>query len=170
MKKIVYCVIITTTLFACQSKTNTDASNKFPENATGYNLDSTANTDIVLKTVKAMEAMDTVAYRSFYASDAVFHDNLDSMSLDQNVSLINLFKSKGVVVKITSTAPIWELVNNKPSSTGVTNYVISYQFGEFTKGDKTVKVVMNTVDAFKDGKIVEEWITYDTRKIYELLK
>jgi len=26
------------------------------------------------------------------------------------------------------------------------------------------------VDAFKDGKIVEEWNTYDTRNIFELLK
>ena len=29
---------------------------------------------------------------------------------------------------------------------------------------------MNAIDAFKDGKIVEEWITYDTRNMYELLK
>lgn len=170
MKKIIYCVVITSTLFACQSKSSTSASSKYPDNASGYNLDSSANTEIVLRTVKAMEAMDTVAYRSFYAADAVFHDNLDSMTLDQNVSLISSFKTNGVAVKITSTAPIWEIVNNVASPTGVTNYVISYQFGEFTKGDKTVKVVMNTVDAFKDGKIVEEWITYDTRKIYELLK
>jgi hypothetical protein len=170
MKKIIYCLAIATSLFACQTKTvNTESAN-VPENATGYNLDSTENTATVLKAVAAMEALDTVAYRSFYAPDAIFHDNLDSTNLDQNVSMISSFKANGINVKITSVAPIWELVNKKASPTGVTNYVISYQFAEFTKGDKTVKVVLNGVNAFKDGKIVEEWNTYDTRKIFELFK
>lgn len=156
-----------TTLFACQSNSK---GFKIPENANGYNIDSTANTEIILKTVKAMEAMDTVAYRSYYAPDAIFHDNLDTINLDQNIQMISTFKAAGVGIKITSTAPIWELVNKKSSPTGVTNYVISFQFAEFTKGDKTVKVVMNLVDAFKDGKIVEEWGIYDTKNVYELLR
>ena len=167
MKKVMASLALITTLFACQSNSG---GFKIPENANGYNIDSTANTEIILKTVKAMEAMDTVAYRSYYAPNAIFHDNLDTINLDQNIQMISTFKAAGVGVKITSTAPIWELVNKKPSSTGVTNYVISFQFAEFTKGDKTVKVVMNLVDAFKDGKIVEEWGIYDTKNVYELLK
>ena len=170
MKKLMASIAIVTTLLACQQKNETSATASYPANASGYHLDSSANTDLVLKTVKAMESMDTATYRSIYASNAIFHDNLDSMNLDQNVSLISLFKEKGVAVKIIETAPIWEEVNKVASPAGITNYVISYQLGEFTKGDKKVKVIMNTVDAMKDGKIVEEWITYDTRKIYELLK
>lgn len=172
MKQSIYFFLLTTALFACQSKTETKttASEAYPANAFGYNIDSTRNIEIVLKTVAAMEALDTAAYRSYYAPDVVFHDNLDSMNIDQNIKLISSFKENGVTVKITKTEPIWEAVNKKPSPKGVTNYVMSYQYADFTKGDKTVKVVMNTVDAFKDGKIVEEWITYDTRKIFELLQ
>ena len=170
MKKLIYFIVITTTFFACQNKNVNKENAEVPANATGYNLDSTENTAKVLKVVDALNAWDTVAYRSYYATDALFHDNLDSTTLDQNVSMVSTFKSSGITIKITSVAPIWELVNKKASPTGVTNYVISYQFADFTKGDKTVKVVMNSVDAFKDGKIVEEWNTYDTRKIAELLK
>jgi len=170
MKKIIFCFIIATTIYACQTKIDISGSADFPANATGYNLDSTENTETVLKAVKAMESLDTNTYRSLYAADAIFHDNLDTISLDENIALISSIKIYGIDFKITSIEPIWELVNKKASPTGVTNYVISYQFAEFTKGDKKVKVVMNSVDAFKDGKIVEEWNTYDTRNILDLLK
>jgi len=170
MKQLIYCLVIATTFFACQTTTVNTESADYPAKALGYNLDTTVNTETVLKAVKAMETMDTTTYRSLYAADAIFHDNLDTTNLDQNIAMISSFKANGISFKITSVSPIWELVNKKASPTGVTNYVISYQMGEFTKADKTVKVIMNSVDAFKDGKIVEEWNTYDTRKIYELMK
>lgn len=170
MKKILYYLVIATSLNACQTKTVDSESADFTANTTGYNLDSTENTATVLKAVKAMETLDTNTYRSLYAADAIFHDNLDTTNLDENIALVSSFKTNGIDFKITSVAPIWELVNKKASPTGVTNYVISYQYAEFTKGDKKVKVIMNSVDAFKDGKIVEEWNTYDTRNILELLK
>jgi predicted ester cyclase len=84
--------------------------------------------------------------------------------------MISTFKEHGVSVKIISTSPNWEVVNKVASPDGVTNYVVSYITVEFIKGDKSVKVLMNTVDAFKDGKIVEEWNTYDASKMYDLLK
>ena len=170
MKKIIYGLAIATTLFACQSKTESTATSDVPANALGYNLDSTENTAKVQEMISQLNGMDTAKYRSFYAADAIFHDNLDSTTLDQNISMFNSFKANGISIKVTSVGPIWELVNKKASPTGVTNYVISYQYADFSKGDKTVKVVMNSVDAFKDGKIVEEWNTYDTRKIAELMK
>lgn len=170
MKKFIYCLVVATTLYACQNKTVNTESSDYPAKAVGYNLDTTVNTETVLKAVKAMETLDTNTYRSLYAADAIFHDNLDTTSLDENIAMISSFKANGITFKITKVEPIWELVNKKASPTGVTNYVISYQYADFTKGDKNVKVIMNSVDAFKDGKIVEEWNTYDTRKIYELLK
>lgn len=170
MKKLIASCILLTSLIACQQKTAETTNVDYPSNASGYNIDSTENVKLVLKTIKAMEEMDTATYRSLYASNAVFHDNLDSMSLDQNVSLISLFNSKGVTVKIKEVEPIWEAVNKVASPTGITNYVISYVLAEFTKGDKKVQVIMNTVDAMKDGKIVEEWNTYDSKKMYDLLK
>lgn len=170
MKKIIYSLVIATTLFACQTKNASTESADYPANAVGYNLDTTVNTETVLKAVKAMETLDTNTYRSLYAPDAIFHDNLDTTSLDQNIAMISSFKASGISFKITATEPIWEIVNKKASPAGVTNYVMSYQYAEFTKGDKKVKVVMNSVDAFKDGKIVEEWNTYDTKKISELFQ
>jgi limonene-1,2-epoxide hydrolase len=168
MKKFMASFALLTTLFACQSKTENTAN--IPVNASGYNVDSSTNVDLVLKSIKAINESDTVAYRTFYAANAVFHDNLDSMNLDQNVSLVNAFKAKGVGFKIVKVEPIWEAVNKVAAPNGVTNYVISYILAEFTKGDQKVQVIMNGVDAVKDGKIVEEWNTYDTKKIADLLK
>ena len=170
MKKLFYLLVITTTFIACQTKKETSPSSDAPANALGYNLDSTENTAKVQEMINQLNGMDTAKYRSFYAADAIFHDNLDSTTLDQNINMFNSFKANGISIKVTSVGPIWELVNKKASPTGVTNYVISYQYADFSKGDKTVKVVINSVDAFKDGKIVEEWNTYDTRKIVELMK
>ena len=168
MKKLIFVVLATTSLIACQSKTENTAN--YPANASGYNVDSSANIDLVLKSVKAMDASDTVTYRSTYASNAVFHDNLDSMNLDQNIAMVNAFKAKGVALKIVKVEPIWEAVNKVAAPDGVTNYVVSYVLAEFSKGNQKVKVIMNTVDAIKEGKIVEEWNTYDTKKISELMK
>lgn len=170
MKKLVYSLVIATALFACQTKNVTVENPDYPSNAVGYNLDTTENTKVILKAVKAMETLDTATYRSLYASDAIFHDNLDTTSLDENIAMISSFKTSGIDFKIIGVSPYWEIVNKKASPTGVTNYVMSYQTAEFKKGDKSIKVIMNSVDAFKDGKIVEEWNTYDTRKIYELMK
>jgi hypothetical protein len=50
------------------------------------------------------------------------------------------------------------------------NYVISYQYAALTKGDKTVKVVISAVDLIKNGKIVQEWLAYDTAGIMSLFK
>ena len=111
MKKLVASFALFTMLMACQSKTESTANVNYPENAAGYNLDSTANTETVINTIKAMQAWDTAKYRSYYANDAKFHDNLDSMSLDQNVQMISTFKDHGVSVKIISTSPNWEIVN-----------------------------------------------------------
>ena len=101
-----------------------------------------------------MEAMDADTYKSYFAPNAIFHDNLDSMTLDQNVSLIGLFKSKGIAVKIDKVAPIWEYVYEKKSAkTGISNFVISYQYFNFTKGDKSIKVLISAVDLVKEGKL-----------------
>ena len=114
--------------------------------------------------------MDSVSYRSFYAANAKFHDNNNEMTLDQNVANFNFFMTKGITVKIEKMDPIWEAVNDEASPEGVTNYVISFQHLVFTKGDKQVKVIMNVVNAMKDGKIVEEWGLYDSRELAELMK
>ncbi len=172
MKKITFSFVLLTSLLVIQvSAQKTTVTSNLSNIPTGSNFEKTANTDLVLKTVKAMEAMDANTYKSYFAHNAIFHDNLDSMTLDQNVSLIGLFKSKGIAVKIDKVAPIWEYVyENKSAKTGISNFVISYQYFNFTKGDKSIKVLISAVDLVKEGKITEEWLSYDTKALSELLK
>lgn len=172
MKKLTLAFVLLSTLLVIQGNAQKSASaSSTTRIPTGSNFEKTENTALVLKTIKAIEAMDTATYRSFYAPNAVFHDNLDSMSLNQNIDLIGLFKSKGITVKMDKVAPIWEYVYDKNAATrGISNFVISYQYFTFTKGDKNVKVLMSGVDLIKDGKITEEWLSYDTRGLFELLK
>ncbi len=172
MKKLTLAFILLTSLSAIQVNAQKSSESSSSSNIpTGSNFEKTANTELVLKTIKAMEAMDAETYKSYFAPNAIFHDNLDSMSLDQNVGLINLFKSKGITVKLEKVAPIWEYVYEKKSSkTEISNFVISYQYLNFTKGDKNVRVLISGVDLVKNGKITEEWLSYDTRSLYELLK
>ncbi len=170
MKKILLACFVASTIFACSPTTEKTNSSNYPANAVGYNLDSSANIELVKGMTKAFEAMDSVSYRSFYAANAKFHDNNNEMTLDQNVANFNFFMTKGITVKIEKMDPIWEAVNDEASPEGVTNYVISFQHLVFTKGDKQVKVIMNVVNAMKDGKIVEEWGLYDSRELAELMK
>lgn len=39
-----------------------------------------------------------------------------------------------------------------------------------SKGGKELKIFMHATDAIKDGLQVEEWLTYDTKGIADLLK
>jgi len=170
MKKFILSCFIASSIFACSPSTEKVSVTDYPADAVGYNLDSSANIEIVKSMTKAFEAMDSVSYRSFYAGNAKFHDNGTDVTLDQNVANFNFFMSKGIAVKVEKMDPIWESVNNEASPEGVTNYVFSFQHLVFTKGDKQVKVIMHVVNAMKDGKIVEEWGLYDSRELAELMK
>jgi hypothetical protein len=170
MKKFILSCFVASAIFACTPQAEKTSSDAYPTDAVGYNLDSSANIDLVLKMTKAFESMDSAAYRATYADSAKFHDNGTGMTLEQNMSIFNLFKSKGISIKVEKIDPIWESVNKEASADGVTNYVFSYQHIVFTKGDKQVKFISNVVDGIKDGKIVEEWGLYDTKAISELIK
>lgn len=140
-----------------------------PADINSYNLDSSANIDLVKKMVVAFEAGDSVTYRSCYADSAKFHDNGKDTDLDQNVTLFNFFKSNGITVKVEKVDPILEIVNKEASPNGVTNYVMSFQQTIYKKGDKEVKVIVSVVNGMKDGKIVEEWDIYDTKPMLDLM-
>ena len=66
--------------------------------------------------------------------------------------------------------PIWETQNNKADEKGITNYVIAYQVITLTKGDKSLKTLIHSVDAIKDGKLAEEWLVYDRAAMAEMTK
>jgi hypothetical protein len=157
------------TIIACSPKTETASTFAAPADLNSYNLDSSANIDIVKKMMTAFEAGDSVTYRSCYADTVKFHDNQLEMTLDQNVANFSFFRTNGLTFKVLSIEPIWESVNKEASPNGITNYVLSYLTIVYKKGDKEVKVATNMVTGMKDGKIVEEWDIYDTKPLMDLM-
>jgi hypothetical protein len=170
MKKFILACFVVSTIIACSPKTETASTFAAPKDLTSYNLDSSANIDLVKKMAFAFETMDSVTYRSCYADTVKFHDNLRDMTLEQNLGYFNFFKSNNLTVKTISFEPIWEIVNKVASPNGVTNYVMSFQNTVYKKGDKEVKVMVSMVDGIKDGKIVEEWSIYDSKAMMELIE
>ncbi|MFM1971561.1 MAG: hypothetical protein RL185_243 [Bacteroidota bacterium] len=169
MKKFILTCFIVSSIIACSPKTETTSVSAYPAEAVGYNLDSSANIDLVKKTSLAFDAMDSVNYRASYAENAKFHDNGTDMTLEQNLGNFAYFKANGLTNKTEKIDPIWEVVNKEASPDGVTNYVISFQHLIIKKGDKEVKVIINVVNGIKDGKIVEEWGLYNTKPIVDLI-
>jgi hypothetical protein len=169
MKKIILLFALAGSIFACTKKEEGAVASAGANGQSGITFDSTANTELVKKSVMAIETGDTAVYRSTYAPDVVFHDNLDSMNLDGNMAMFKLFADKGVKVKV-EFGPIWETQNNKADEKGITTYVISYQTITLTKGDKSLKTLIHSVDAIKDGKLAEEWLVYDRAAMAEMTK
>jgi hypothetical protein len=174
MKKVILSAIVATTLFACGTKTENASTSpvaNYPANASGYNLDSTANTATLKKINAAGWAGDVATAKAAYADTAVVFDNGTKQKLEENMEMLNLFKNKGIKVNVENYYAIWESVNNKIDENGVQNYTFAYENVAFSKGDKKVNVILFQVDAFsKDGKIVKEWNIYDASKIADLLK
>jgi hypothetical protein len=80
---------------------------------------------------------------------------------------VTLFKAFS---KSTALIIIWENQYDKPHNKGVSNYVMAYTTFTFTRGDKTTKTVIFSVDAIKDGIQVEEWLVYDKAAMAEIAK
>jgi hypothetical protein len=129
----------------------------------GKSVDSSANIDAIKASFKDVLAYDTTSYKAKYADSAIFHDNMTDMTLNENVAIIKKAKALGITIKFDSVDAIWEEVLNKPNEDGIKNGVISFATATWTRDGKSVTVKVSQVDAFnKDGKIVEEWLTYDT--------
>ena len=169
MKKFILSCFVVSSIIACSPKTETSNASTYPAEAVGYNLDSSANIDLVKKMTLAFDAMDSVNYRACYAENAKFHDNGTDMTLEKNLGNFAYFKANGLTIKTEKIDPIWEAVNKEASPDGVTNYVISFQHLIVKKGDKEVRVIMNVVNGMKDGKIVEEWGLYNSKPIVDLI-
>ena len=175
MKKIVLLFVLAGSIFACSKKedgaaasasTSTDPSAVLA----GVVIDTSANVGLVMKAIRAIESGDSAAYRATYAPDVVFHDNLDSMGLNENMTMFKTMAEKGIKLKV-EMGPVWENQFDKPSKKkGYTNYVMSKSTFIFTRGEKQTKMVIFAVDAIKDGKQVEEWLHYDRSAFVEISK
>jgi len=111
MKKIALFVITTISLISCDTKSN---SHNVPSNATGYTIDSSANTDLVRKAANALVDNDTTAYKNCYTSDAKFYENNDSANLTQNIAGLQAMHDKGIVWKLNKIGAIWETIYLTP--------------------------------------------------------
>jgi len=169
MKKIILAAFVASSLFACQSKTESTSTNNFPAEADGYTLAASDNIELARKSAKYIESGDTAAYRATYSADAVIHENAADETVSQNMAAIQAVRDAGVKITIDSGAIYHEVVYSTPKG-GHTNYVFAYMVMTMAKGGKQLKINMHAVDAVKDGKQVEEWLFYDTKGVAELLK
>ncbi|MEN9981207.1 MAG: hypothetical protein RL542_994 [Bacteroidota bacterium] len=171
MKKTIALIALTSLLLvSCKKEAAVETVAKNP-NEGGINLTTSENTDMIKQMNEFASKFDTESIKKLYAPKTVIHDNLKTMTIEENMKNLIFLQSQGVTITLPKDPLVWEVVNNKPDEkTGITNYVISYYEVTFTKGDKKASVILNMNFAIKDGKIQEEWDTYDTAPLTELLK
>ncbi len=166
MKKLmIFACLIAGGMMSCSKQ-----ESKLPEGAVGYVIEKSANIDLAKKSMQALSDGDSATYRATYSEDAVFYDNADTITLDQNVSLFTAFKAKGITMKLDSIPNITETIYNEPGYFGANHFVYAYAWFTLTRGDKSVRVIIHSVDGIKDGKQVVEWLRYDTKKINEIMQ
>ena len=176
MKKTILLAMVATTLFACGTKTETSSTAatttpNIPANATGYNIDSTANIATLQKINESGSAGDTTIAKAAYLDTAIVYDNGKKVPIAENIKMIPFLKSKGVTMHVDKYDAIWETVMKKVDEIGVQNYVFAYETVSFTKGNKKSIVTVFQALAFnKEGKIVKEWDVYDPTSLIEFLK
>jgi hypothetical protein len=163
MKKTIALIALTGLLLvSCKKEATPDVTTpEIPKTADAYSLPSSENIDLQKKCNAAWVAGNIAEYKSYYAEDAVFHDNNKQTTLAENVAFNTEFLKSNIKPTIKYDV-IWEEVNYKANDKGVKNYVLAYCTNTWTKGDKSVQIVTFQVDAIKDGKIVEEWNVYDS--------
>jgi hypothetical protein len=142
---------------------------KSPEDNIGFIKAKSENIDLTIKSMTTIGEGDSAGYRATYAEDAVFYDNTDTLALDQNVSIFSNMKAKGATMKLDKIVDIKEMIYPVPDKDTL-HYVLAYAWFTITRGDKSTKVIFNSVDQIKDGKQVKEWLRYDTKNINEILK
>lgn len=164
-----FAAIASIAIFSCSPEKGVSVESD--SNVIGQSLDSSANVDAIKASFKDVLAYDTTSYKAKYADSAIFHDNMTDMTLSENLDIIKKAKALGISIKFDSIDAIWEEVLNKPNENGIKNGVISFATATWTRDGKSVTVKVCQVDAFnKDGKIVEEWLTYDTSGLSALMQ
>ena len=163
MKKTIALIALSSLLLvSCKKEaTSAVAGPEIPKNANGYSLPESDNINMLKKCNASWEAGNVEEYKSYYAADAVFHDNNKPTTLAENVEFNSEFIKSGIKPTIKYDV-IWEEVNYKADEKGVKNYVLAYCTNTWKKGDFTVEMVTFQVNAIKDAKIVKEWNVYDS--------
>jgi hypothetical protein len=170
MKKVLFGAVIVMTVFACKTE-NKEVSNTSNPNQDGITINKSSNIDVVKEINEDLVIYDLAKLRSHYSDSAKVHDNQNIQLIDTNLATFIPLKNAGVKFSIVGKPLIFEIVNSKPDSvTGYTNYVDTYYTIGISRGNLKKSFILNQVFAIKDGKILEEWDTYDTAPMMELMK
>lgn len=172
MKKTIALIALTGLLFISCKKEETKALAEVKNpNQFGINIGKSDNIELIKKLNVMASTFDLVNFKSNFADKAILHDNMNDVTIDENVKMLETLKSQGITVTLDEKPLIWESINDKPDEkTGITNYVQCYYEVTFARNGKSAKINYNMIFAMKDGKVQEEWDTYDTAPIAELLK
>ena len=160
------------TLMACTSPTPKISEPAQAKRGNGYTDVETENVKLVKKLNEAsLVNLDSAATLAFYSSSTdTIHDNLDNMTVAENIQVLPKLKKAGFNATIDSYEAIWETINDSANAKGQTNFVIAYMTVTINKGQKSAKFIYNQVCAVKNGKVVEEWDVYDTKPLSNILK
>ncbi|MEY4012386.1 MAG: hypothetical protein RIT22_1510, partial [Bacteroidota bacterium] len=133
MKKTIALIALTSLLLvSCKKEAAVEAVAKNP-NEGGINLTTSENTDMIKQMNEFASKFDTESIKKLYIPGAVIHDNLKSITIEENMKNLAFLQSQGVTITLPTDPLVWEAVNNKPDEkTGITNYVISYYEVTFT--------------------------------------
>ena len=172
MKKTIALIALTGLLFvSCKKEEKTVETAVKNPNLIGINISKSDNIELVKKLNVMATTYDFANFKSNFTADAILHDNMNDVTIDENIKMLETLKSKGITVKLDEKPLIWESIRDKPNEkTGISNYVISYYELTFARNGKSAKINFNMVFAMKDGKVQEEWDTYDSAPLLELLK
>jgi hypothetical protein len=169
MKKVFLSVLMASSLFACKSE-NKEAGNVNPDQD-GITINKSANIDVVKEINEDLVKYDIAKIRSHYSDTVKVHDNLNIQLIDTNLATFDVLKKAEVKFSIEGKPIVFEIVNSKPEpGSNYTNFVVTYYQIGIAKGNVKKSFMLNQVFAMKDGKVLEEWDTYDTAPLMELMK
>ena len=172
MKKTISLIAIAALLFiSCKKEDAASTVEAKNPDQFGVLVGKSDNIEMVKKMTAMAENSDFPNFKANFAPNAVIHDNMNDITIEENIKILEDFKAQGLKISLGKKPLVWENINDKPDEkTGVKNYVFTYYDATFSKGDKSVVINYNMIFAIKDGKIVEEWDIYDTAPIMGLLK
>jgi len=166
MKKLLMGLFITATIGACK---NQDANNS---NQEGISNAKPSNIEIVKEINNDLVSYDFEKLQSHYNDSTLVHDNLKVETIGKNLQGFIPLKNAGVQFGIEGNPMIYEVINHKQDTLngGYPSYVFTYITFSATKAGVKKIFKCSQVFGMKDGKVLEEWDTYDTAPVMELMK
>jgi len=166
MKILLMGLLITASICACK---NQDSDNSKQE---GVSNGKPSNTEIVREINDDLVSYNFEKLQSHYNDSTLVHDNLKVETIGKNLQGFIPLKNAGVKFAIEGNPMIYEVINNKQDTLngGYPSYVFTYITFSATKAGVKKIFKCSQIFGMKDGKVLEEWDTYDTVPVMELMK